>query len=77
MITFGDLVTFTKEILNEKLHFLCSALCVTIRKQTFNVAKASAQACDPNSLKEFESTLDLNDRWAGDLLRNLDWTKHK
>ena len=26
-----DLVTFTEEILNEKLHFLCSAICLSIQ----------------------------------------------
>ena len=32
-----DLVTFTKEILNEKIHFLCSAidvLCVELQRES-------------------------------------------
>ena len=30
----ADLVTFTEEILNGKLHFLCSVKCVEIRSKT-------------------------------------------
>ena len=38
----GDLVTFTKEILNKKLHFLCSA-CAEIYEEYFNVFSLQAQ----------------------------------
>ena len=40
----ADLVTFTEEILNEKLHFLCSVLCKHPLTQTDKDVKQSIKA---------------------------------
>ena len=43
-----DLVTFTEEILNGKLHFLCSA---TLNSATINSANSKSGASNTEALK--------------------------
>ena len=47
------------------------------RKQILNIAKGVVRANNPNALKEFCGSLDLTDRWARDVLKQLKWTKRK
>ena len=44
---------------------------VTNRKQIFNIAKGVVRANNLNALKEFGGSLDLTDRWARDVLKQM------
>ena len=47
------------------------------RKQILNIAKGVVRANNRNALKEFGRSLDLTDRWARDVLKQLKWSKRK
>ena len=47
------------------------------RKRILNIAKAVVRANNSNTLKEFGVSLDLTDRWARDVLKQLKWSKRK
>ena len=45
------------------------------REQILNIAKGVVRANNRNALKEFGGTLDLTDRWARDVLKQLIWSQ--
>ena len=47
------------------------------KKQVLKIAKGVVRANNPNALKEFGGSLDLTDRWARDVLKQLKWSKRK
>ena len=47
------------------------------RKQILNIEKGVVRANNPNAFKEFGGSLDLTDRWARDVLKQLKWSKRK
>ena len=47
------------------------------RKQILNTANGVVRANNPNALKEFSRSLELTDRWARDVLKQLKWSKRK
>ena len=46
-------------------------------KQILNIVKGAVRANNPNALKEFGGSLDLTDRWARVVLKQLKWSKRK
>ena len=54
-----------------------TACRVINRKQILNIAKDNVRANNPNALKKFGGSLDLTDRWARDVLKQLKWSKRK
>ena len=54
-----------------------AAFRVINRKQILNIAKGVVRANNPNALKEFSGSLDLTDRSARDVLKQLKWIKRK
>ena len=47
------------------------------RNQILNIVKGVVRSNNPNALKEFGGSLDLTDRWARDVLKQLKWSKRK
>ena len=47
------------------------------RKQILNIVKGVVKSNNPNALKEFGGSLDLTDRWARAVLKQLKWGKRK
>ena len=47
------------------------------RKQILNIVKGVVRTNNPNALKELGGSLDLTDRWARDVLKQLKCRKHK
>ena len=47
------------------------------RKQILNISKGVDRANNPSALKEFGGSLDLTDRRARDVLKQLKWNKRK